>query len=320
MNFKVTISPLILNLCTEITNILGRYEGLTASTPQPQLRRANRIKTIRGSVAIEGNTLSIDQVTTILNQKPVIGPQREILEVKNAIAAYEALKKFEPYSMKSFLLAHHTLMKGLVLDAGKWRKGQVGVLKGSQVSHLAPPASRVPALMEHLFKSLRVQADLHPLIRAAWIHYEIEFIHPFSDGNGRMGRLWQAVHLSQFHPLFEFLPVESTIKDLQREYYRALERSDKKGDPQDFIEFSLKSIQLALSTLLDELRPQPLTPDTRLEQARQHFKAKHFSRADYLKFFKTLSTATASRDLSLGVKTKRLKRKGDRALAQYRFI
>jgi Fic family protein len=319
MGFKVSLSPLMLKLCTEIATTLGRYEGLTGNAPQPRLRRANRIRTIQGSVAIEGNTLSLEQVTSLLDHKLVVGPKREILEVRNAIAAYERLADFKPHSTASLKAAHKILMEGLIPDAGKWRKGQVGILKGSKVGHLAPPAARVPALLDELFETLKKREDIHPLVRASWAHYEIEFIHPFSDGNGRAGRLWQAVHLFDFHPLFEFLPVESTIKDLQAEYYEALERSDRTRDPGAFIEFSLGAIHIALSDLMHELRPEPITPESRLERAREHFGSEKFSRAEYLKQFKTLSTATASRDLALGVEKKLLQRKGDRILARYRF-
>ncbi len=309
----------MLQSCAEISLLLGRYEGLMSPVPQPRLRRTHRIKTIQGSLAIEGNTLSLEQVTAVFDQKRVLGPKKEILEVQNAIETYQKMGQFKPHSIASFQAAHRLLMKGLIPDAGKWRKGQVGILKGSKVSHIAPPAPRVPDLMEQLFSTLNKSKNLHPLLRAAWVHYEVEFIHPFSDGNGRMGRLWQTVHLVSHHPLFEFLSVESIIRDRQREYYYALERSDKDGHAGTFVEFSLATMASALSEFINELRPGRVTASSRVDKAREHFGQLEFSRLDYLRFFKTLSTATASRDLKEGVESKRLRRSGERALTRYRF-
>ena len=317
--FRFTVTPQMLKSCTEIGLLLGRYEGLMSPVPQPQLRRLNRIKTIQGSLAIEGNSLSLDQITALFGDKKVLGPKKDILEVTNAIKAYERLKDYKEYSTFSLRVAHKNLMDELIPDAGRWRQGQVGIFKGSKVSHVAPPAKRVPALMEKLFADLKITKTLHPLIRAASVHYEIEFIHPFSDGNGRIGRLWQAVHLLGYHPLFEFLSVESIVKDRQIEYYEALERSDHDGSARLFVEFSLQTILDSLSEFLAELKPAPLTAETRLEKAKEFFGNNQFGRIDYLKFFKSLSTATASRDLKVGVENRLLKKFGERALARYSF-
>ena len=317
--FQLPLTPQMLTLCTEIGVLLGRYEGLMSPVPQPQLRRLNRIKTIQGSLAIEGNSLSLDQVTAIFGDRKVLGPKKDVLEVSNAIHAYDCLSDYRLYSTLSFRAAHKNLMKGLIPDAGLWRAGQVGIFKGSKVSHVAPPAKRVPQLMENLFADLKKSKNLHPLVRAASVHYEIEFIHPFSDGNGRVGRLWQGVHLLSFHPLFEFLSVESIVKDRQLEYYEALERSDREGSARIFVEFSLKTVLDALTEFLGEVRPAPLSSETRLEKAREHFGDLLFGRIDYIKFFKSLSTATASRDLKEGVDKKILKKIGERATARYIF-
>ncbi len=309
----------MLNMCSEISLLLGRYEGLVSPLPQPKLRKANRIRTIQGSLSIEGNTLNLEQVTALLDNKKVLGPLKDILEVKNAITAYDGLRSYKPYLTTSLRHGHLNLMKDLIPDAGKWRQGQVGIIKGSKVSHVAPPAKRVPELMETLFSTLKKANNLHPLIKAAAVHYEIEFIHSFSDGNGRIGRLWQSVHLLNHHPLFEFLSVESIIKGKQESYYNALESADHQGHAKVFIEFSLQTIYEALSEFLEELRPSPMTTDIRLEKARAFFGQETFRRIDYIKFFKTISSATASRDLKEGVSRKLLKKIGNRALTSYVF-
>lgn len=249
----------------------------------------------------------------------MLGPKKDILEVTNAINAYQALPEYKPYSTQSFRLAHKNLMDGLVSDAGKWRQGQVGILKGSKVSHVAPPAKRVPFLMDDLFSGLKKSKQLHPLIKAASVHYEIEFIHPFMDGNGRIGRLWQAVHLLIFHPLFEFISVESIVKKRQAQYYKTLERSDQEGNARIFVEFSLQTVLDSLGEFIYDLKPAPLTADTRLEKAKDHFEKSEFGRIDYIKFFKSLSTATASRDLKQGVDEKILKKIGELSAARYIF-
>ena len=310
----------MLSLSLEISKLLGKYEGLLSPTPKPQLRRENRIKTIQGSLSIEGNTLTLDQMTAIFENKRVVGSEREILEVKNAIEAYDQAKSFDPNKVKSLLSAHHTLMKGIIPNAGKFRGKQVGILKGTKVSHMAPKPEFVPQLMDDLFTFLKTDKESHAFIKACVFHYELEFIHPFLDGNGRIGRLWQHVILLNHHPLFEYVPVESVIRRRQKEYYKALETSDKAGSSNTFIEFSLEAMIEAINEYFDELRPEPQTTESRLELAKSHFRNREFKRKDYLQFFKTLSTATASRDLEAGVKQKILKRIGTKAQAHYLFL
>lgn len=314
-----TLNAKMLGLCTEIAQSLGRLEGLHVVKPEPKLRKSNRVRTIQASLAIEGNTLALDQVTAILEGKRVIGPQREILEVKNAIKAYDQISGFKPYSSKSFKEAHGILMNGLIDDAGKWRSKNVGVFQGNQVAHAAPQAKRVPELMEQLFAFMKSERQTHPLILSAIFHYELEFIHPFSDGNGRIGRLWQTMLLAKFHPLFEFTPLESIVRNRQEAYYKALGLADKSGNASPFIEFSLETIFEALEDLTTSIRPDPLTVADRLEMARAQFQKRFFNRKDYLTFFKTISTATASRDLAYGVKHSVLIKVGEKALASYRF-
>lgn len=309
----------MLGLCTEIAHALGRLEGLHVLKPEPKLRKSNRVRTIQSSLAIEGNTLALDQVTAILEGKRVIGPQREILEVKNAIKAYDQISDFKPYSYKSLKEAHGILMNGLIDDSGKWRSKNVGIFQCNHVAHAAPQAKRVPELMEDLFAFMKSEGQTHPLILSAIFHYELEFIHPFSDGNGRIGRLWQTMLLAKFHPLFEFTPLESIVRNRQVAYYKALGLADKSGDASPFIEFSLETIFEALGDLTTSIHPIPLTVADRLDMARTQFQKRSFTRKEYLTFFKTISTATASRDLAYGVKHSVLIKVGEKALAFYQF-
>ncbi|MDO9268403.1 MAG: Fic family protein [Methylobacter sp.] len=215
----------------------------------PQLRRNNRIRTIQASLAIENNTLSIEQVTAVLEGKQVLGLPREIQEVRNAFAAYEQLPNWQAHSCADLLTAQGLLMAGLVDDAGCFRTGGVGIYNGQDLVHMAPPASRVAALMADLLSWL-ASAPVHPLIASCVFHYEFEFIHPFADGNGRMGRLWQTLILSQWQPLLAYLPVESVIRVRQTAYYQALADADSLADSTPFIEFMLQALLDAMTDVL----------------------------------------------------------------------
>jgi Fic family protein len=213
MSYKppFTITTEILNLVADISLQVGRLDA-SALNSSPQLRKQNRIKTITGTLAIEGNTLSEEQVTAIVDGKPVLGSTRELAEVKGAIAAYDALPGFKPDNINDLLAAHGLIMRDMLVNAGAFRSNAVGIHKAGVVHHVAPPAHQVSGLMAELAQWL-TQAKEHPLITSSVFHYEFEFIHPFTDGNGRMGRLWQTLILSQWHPLFLSLPLESVIKD-----------------------------------------------------------------------------------------------------------
>lgn len=313
-----TITPLILRWVSQIERLIGRIEGLDQPKPQPHLRKTNRVRTVHGSLSIEGNTLDLDQVTALLEGKRVLGPQEEIREVLNAIQTYDRLADFDPLQAKSLLQAHQQMMQDLIPNAGKWRRKNVGILKGSTVSHIAPQADRVPYLMDDLFAFL-AKDDLHLLIRSSVFHYELEFIHPFQDGNGRIGRFWQSVLLYHYHPAFEFIPLESLIKDHQQDYYQALENADRAGDSTHFVEFSLEMIHHALEDFLQNFSPKPLTAQERLDRAAQEFPTRKFSRKDYLALFKTISTATASRDLKHAVESGLLQKQGEKAQTAYEF-
>lgn len=305
----------ILKLVSEVSHKIGEVNASFLTKQSPELRKRNRIRTIQASLAVEGNTLSIDQITAIIENKRVLGPAKDIKEVANAIEVYEQLNKFNPFGEKSFLSAHEILMQGLIKNAGKYRNSGVGIVKGSQVAHLAPPASNVSFLMKDLFTYLKKSDELI-LIKSCVFHYEMEFIHPFSDGNGRMGRLWQTLLLIQQYPVFEFLPFETLISKNQKKYYKALSASDKQGESTFFIEFMLK----ILSDSLDELLKERSGPISSSDRVRIFLASgvKEFTRKNYMNFFKTISSATGSRDILYAVKENLVKKFGDKNKTIYK--
>jgi len=236
-----TVSAEAINLIAEISGQIERYAIRLEQEDGLRLRKANRIKTIHSSLAIEGNTLSEDEVRDIIDGKNVVAPIRQIQEVKNAIQTYELYPSLNPYSVKDLLKAHGVMMQALVDDAGRFRRSGVGVFSESGLVHMAPPADRVPGLMDDLFAWLKSSKD-HLLIRSCVFHYEFEFIHPFIDGNGRTGRLWQSLILGRLHPLFEHLPVENMVYANQQAYYDAINASTKAGQSGPFIDFMLEEI------------------------------------------------------------------------------
>ena len=292
------ITPNILKLIRSISEKVGEVNATYLSKQSPQLRKQNRIKTIHSSLQIEGNTLTEEQITALIENKRVIGPEKDVIEVINAIKVYEKLKDYSYSSDKSFLKAHQELMKGLIDSAGKYRKQAVGIVKGTKVEHIAPPHDNVPYLMKDLFEYLKDSEEL-TLIKSCVFHYEMEFIHPFLDGNGRMGRLWQTLILRSEYPVFEFLPFETLISQSQNEYYNALALSDKVGKSTVFIEYMLGVIDESLKSLLN-YNNRILRDIDRLD----HFITlglKEFTRKEYMNIFKDISSATASRDLKKGV-------------------
>ncbi len=256
-----TLDDELVALVGEISERVGRLSALTERNLR--LRRANRIRTLRGSLAIEGNTLGEEQITAILDGKPVIAPRREVREVRNAAAAYDRLDHWRPTRETDLLEAHGLMMAGLIEDAGRYRRGGVGVMRGNRVLHMAPPADRTPGLMRDLLAWL-AETDAHPLVAGAVFHYELEFIHPFSDGNGRMGRLWQTLILSRWQPLLADLPVESLIHSQQSNYYRAIEQSTARGDAAPFIRFALERIREACGAGAPEVAPEATPQVARL--------------------------------------------------------
>lgn len=243
------INDATTTIIADIAQKVGKVETYEQLTRSPQLRRENRIKTIHSSLAIENNTLSIEQVTAIVDGKHVLAPAKDLLEVQNAVKVYDSLDSFDPCSVDDLLAAHRLLMGGLVTEAGRFRSGDVGVFDGDKLIHMGTPSAYVPQVIGELFDWLR-SGSVHPLVASCVFHYEFEFIHPFADGNGRMGRLWQTLILSCWNSLFAWLPVESLVKESQERYYAVLGRSDAVADCTEFVDFMLGMIDAALDDVL----------------------------------------------------------------------
>lgn len=248
-----TLTAEIMSLVADIAEIVGKISASVDIVPTPQLRKANRIKTIQSSLAIENNSLTIDQVTAIIEGKRVLGAPNEIQEVKNAVDAYELLFELNPYKEKDLLRAHRLMMTDLVRENGRYRNSGVGVFSNGQCIHMAPSAQRVPALMGDLMKWVKT-TKVHPLISSCVFHYEFEFIHPFADGNGRMGRMWQTLLLMHWKPIFAWIPVETIVKEHQNEYYDAIAQSDHIASCTPFIEFMLGCL---LQSLREVVKSNP---------------------------------------------------------------
>lgn len=254
-----SVTETIINLVAEISEKIGSITAWQHMSINPRLRRDSRIRTIHGTLAIENNTLSLSQVTDVINGKRVLGAPEEIREVKNAYEAYERLLSFDPYSIDDLLKGHAILMDGLVKETGRFRSGGVGVFKGSQVIHMAPPADIVPEHIGNLLAWVKY-TDVHPLIKSCVFHYEFEFIHPFADGNGRMGRMWNTLLLYRWKPVFAWIPVEAIIRERQSEYYEALSAADQAADATPFIEFLLRAILDTLVLIEKDQKPAPALP------------------------------------------------------------
>ena len=232
----------IIHLVAEISELIGIVSVDERFTPNPQLRRQNRILSIYSSLAIEQNTLSLSQVTAVIEGKRVLGPPKDIQEVRNAFDAYEKLSELNPESIGDLLLAHRVMMKELIPDAGCFRSGNVGIFRNGQLIHAGTPADYVPEVIRQLFDWLRA-TTLHPLIKAAIFHCEFEYIHPFSDGNGRTGRLWHSLILQQWRPILAWLPVENMVHEHQEEYYQALNIAQHSGQTEGFVDFMLRLLR-----------------------------------------------------------------------------
>lgn len=312
------ITGKILKLIAAISEKIGEVNSAHLNKPPTELRKKNRIKTIHSSLEIEGNTLTIEQITAIIENKRVAGPGKDILEVKNAIAVYDYLDKLNPYSFQSFCEAHGILMNGLIESAGRLRSKSVGIAKGSEVAHIAPPSEMLKPLMNDLFDYLKNNDDL-ALIKSCVFHYEMEFIHPFIDGNGRMGRLWQTLILRDSFPVFEYLPIEVLIKERQEQYYESLRKSDNAGESTVFIEFMLEIILESLEELLN-IQNISLTNIDRINLFRSIARDDYFTRKEYLKNFREISPATASRDLRFAVDNGLIEKIGDKNTARYKYV
>lgn len=311
------ITEIILKLIVDISEKIGEINAIHLSKPPTELRKKNRIQTIQSSLEIEGNTMTEQQITALLNNKEVLAPQKDILEVQNAIKVYEQLNEFRPNNISHLKKAHAVLMKDLIDRPGQFRTKNVGIIKGSEIAHIAPSGAMINGLIKDLFNYLKNDKDIL-LIKSCVFHYEFEFIHPFIDGNGRMGRLWQTLILKQQYQVFEYLPVERLIKENQKTYYDVLSKCDKMGTSTLFIEFMLDLILQSLQNLLQSQNINLSTQD-RIQLFKDLIDIKEFSRKDYLLSFKEISTATASRDLKWGVDQDILEKIGEQRNTKYKF-
>ena len=245
-----TITNKILSYVSSISEKIGRITATSNLETKPHLRRNNKIKSIHSSLKIEANSLTLGQVRDVINGKVVLGEQKEIQEVKNAYAAYERLSKIDPYSIRHLKQFHGIMAKYLVEEAGEFRSGEEGVFNGDQCIFMTPPARLIPQLMNELFEWMKEsQGEVHPLILSSVFHYEFVFIHPFSDGNGRMARLWHTAILAKWKPVFEFIPIESQIEKFQDEYYEVIAKCHIAGESTLFIEFMLSQIDRILDDI-----------------------------------------------------------------------
>ena len=292
--FEITNS--ILDKVAQIAELIGQVNAASGLSANPTLRRTNRIRTIYSSLAIEQNTLSLEQVTAVLNGKHVLAPPKDIAEVKNAYEIYESLDTLDPYSVDHLLNAHGIMTKGLIQESGCFRSGPVGVVdKQGNILHFGTLPDYVPGLVGELLEWVK-SSDYHPLIKSCVFHYELELIHPFSDGNGRIGRLWHTLLLSRWKSVFAWLPVESIIHDRQQAYYEAINLSNNMGESTPFIDFMLSAIEEALT---DATQGSPLSTDQLRRQKIEQFLQENglITNADVRQLF-GVSAATANRILA----------------------
>ncbi len=250
------ISNSMLYKTISITEKIGKINSYNSLKRMPTLRRNNKIKSIHSSLVIEANSLSLDQVKDVIDGRQVIGPKNEIQEVKNAFEAYNMIEEFDGYSELDLLKAHRILTRLILDDAGKYRNHGEGVYDGDKVIFMAPPETLVPSLMSDIFDWLKNDNETHILIKSCVFHYEFVFIHPFSDGNGRIARLWQNVLLTKWNPVFEFIPFESQIEKYQNEYYATISKCHRNGNSNEFIEFMLKVIDEILDEVLFNVKKE----------------------------------------------------------------
>lgn len=249
-----TITDKMISYISSISEKIGRITVTNSLMSKPHLRKNNRIQSIHSSLKIEANSLSLGQVRDIIDGKVVLGEQKEIQEVKNAYTAYERFAEINPYNIKSLKQFHGIMTRYVVNESGDFRRGEEGVFNGDQCIFMAPPAQLVPQLMEELFAWMKSEKDkIHPLILSSVFHYEFVFIHPFSDGNGRMARLWHTAILSKWKPVFEYIPIESQIEKFQSEYYDAIARCHVEGESTIFIEFMLFQIDRILEDIANRI-------------------------------------------------------------------
>ncbi|HIQ61518.1 MAG TPA: Fic family protein [Candidatus Enterenecus faecium] len=321
------ITNQIISDVAEIAELMGKFSVTNQLSTNPTLRRSNRIRTIHGSLAIEQNTLSLEQVTAVLDGKQVLAPPKDIAEVKNAYEIYERLDQLDPYSVDDLLTAHGILTRGLVEESGQFRSRPVGVVdRQGNILHFGTLPQYVPDLVMELLEWVKT-SQVHMLIRSCVFHYELELIHPFADGNGRVGRLWHTLLLSRWNPVFAWLPVESIIHDRQQEYYAAINASNEAGESTVFIEFMLSAIKASITETMevsDEMMDE--MSDGKMDKATQRWKKieAYLKNHDYImnadvRELCGVSSATANRILATLVENKKLKKYYERGLWSYRL-
>jgi len=292
------ITNTMIHQVAEIAELLGKLTSTNQLSANPTLRKTNRIRTIHGSLAIEQNTLSLEQVTAVLNGKQVLAPPKDIAEVKNAYEIYERLDELDPYSVDDLLTAHGIMTRGLVEESGVFRSRPVGVVdQEGHVLHFGTLPQYVPDLVMELLDWTK-NSDIHMLIRSCAFHYELELIHPFADGNGRIGRLWHTLLLSQWNPTFAWLPVESMIHARQPEYYAAINASNNAGESTMFIEFMLSTIKASLFDAIDTSNEIPDKATMRWKQIEKFLETHEFIMNADVRALCSVSSATANRILA----------------------
>jgi len=304
------ITNQMIDYVAEIAELVGKLSAVSLLSANPTLRRSNRIRTIHGSLAIEQNTLSLEQVTAVLNGKHVFAPPKDIAEVKNAYEIYERLDELNPYSVDDLLTAHGIMTRGLVEESGVFRSRPVGVVDSEgHVLHFGTLPQYVPDLVMELLDWVKT-SEVHMLIRSCVFHYELELIHPFADGNGRVGRLWHTLLLSKWNPAFAWLSVESIIHDRQQEYYAAINASNDAGESTEFIEFMLSAIK---ASLIDAISTSDEMSDGKMDTATLRWKKieEYLKTHDYImnadvRELCGVSSATANRILSLLIDKEKL--------------
>ena len=321
------ITNQIISDVAEIAELMGKFSVTNQLSTNPTLRRSNRIRTIHGSLAIEQNTLSLEQVTAVLDGKQVLAPPKDIAEVKNAYEIYERLDQLDPYSVDDLLTAHGILTRGLVEESGQFRSRPVGVVDSQgNILHFGTLPQYVPDLVMELLDWVKT-SQVHMLIRSCVFHYELELIHPFADGNGRVGRLWHTLLLSRWNPVFAWLPVESIIHDRQQEYYAAINASNDAGESTVFIEFMLSAIKASIIEAMevsDEMMDE--MSDGTMDKATQRWKKieAYLKTHDYImnadvRELCGVSSATANRILATLVEDKKLKKYREHGHWSYRL-
>ena len=318
------ITNQMIDYVAEIAELVGNLNVTNRLTANPTLRRSNRIRTIHGSLAIEQNTLSLEQVTAVLNGKRVLAPPKDIAEVKNAYEVYERIDELDPYSVDDLLCAHGIMTRGLIEESGMFRTRPVGVVDSEgHVLHFGTLPQYVPDLVMELLEWAKT-SEVHMLIRSCVFHYELELIHPFSDGNGRVGRLWHTLLLSKWNPVFAWLPVESIIHDRQQEYYDAINASNDAGESTPFIGFMLSAIKASLIeaiNLNDEMSDGKIDKTTlRWNKIQEYLKTHDYIMNANVRELCGVSAATANRILAQIVKDGKLTKYRRGGHWQYRLL